>query len=54
LTTAIDLYMLVICELWAREPPEPEYRALLAETGFHKVQVMRLEATQDIMVARKP
>jgi hypothetical protein len=54
LTTAIDLYMLAICESGARERTEPEYRTLVAETGFREVQVMRLETTRDVIVARKP
>jgi 3-hydroxy-5-methyl-1-naphthoate 3-O-methyltransferase len=54
LTTAIDLYMLAICKSGARERTEPEYRALLAETGFRQVQVMRLERMRDVTVARKP
>jgi hypothetical protein len=54
LTTAIDLYMLAICEPGARERTEPEYRTLLAETGFGEVQVIRLETTRDLIVAKKP
>jgi O-methyltransferase/methyltransferase family protein len=54
LTTAIDLYMLAIYESGARERTEPEYRALLVETGFREVQVMRLQTTRDVIVARKP
>jgi O-methyltransferase domain len=54
LTTAIDLYMLVICEPGARVRTEAEYRTLLEETGFCDVQVMRLEATRDVIVAKKP
>jgi O-methyltransferase domain len=54
LTTAIDLYMLAICESGARERTESEYRALLVETGFREVQVMRLETTRDVIMARKP
>src|SRR5262245_22123839 len=54
LTTAIDLYMLAICEPGARERTELEYRTLLVETGFHEVQVIRLETTRDVIVAKKP
>lgn len=54
LTTAIDMYMLAICEPGARERTELEYRALLLETGFHEVQVIRLETTRDVIVAKKP
>ena len=35
LTTAIDLYMLAICEPWARERTELEYRSLLEEAVFY-------------------
>ena len=54
LTTAIDVYMLAICEPGARERTELEYRTLLLETGFHEVQVIRLETTRDVIVAKKP
>jgi len=54
LTTAIDLYMLAICEPGARERTELEYRTLLLETGFHEVQVIRLDTTRDVIVAKKP
>lgn len=54
LTTAIDLYMLAICEPGARERTEPEYRTLLEEAGFCAVQVMRLETMRDVIVAKKP
>jgi acetylserotonin N-methyltransferase len=53
-TTAADLYMLAICEPGARERTEPEYRTLLADTGFCEIQVMRLETTRDLIVAKKP
>jgi hypothetical protein len=54
LTTAADLYMLAICEPGARERTELEYRTLLLETGFHEIQVIRLETTRDVIVAKKP
>lgn len=54
LTTAIDLYMLAICEPGARERTELESQALLMETGFCEVQVIRLETTRDVIVAKKP
>jgi len=54
LTTAADLYMLAICEPGARERTELEYRTLLLEAGFHEVQVIRLETTRDVIVAKKP
>jgi len=46
--------MLAICEPGARERTELEYRTLLLETGFHEVQVRRLETTRDVIVAKKP
>ena len=46
--------MLAICEPGARERTELEYRTLLLETGFHEVQVIRLETTRDVIVAKKP
>jgi O-methyltransferase domain/Dimerisation domain len=54
LTTAIDLYMLAICEPGARERTELEYRTLLGEIGFCEVQLMRLETTRDLIMAKKP
>lgn len=54
LTAALDLYMLAMCEPGARERTESEYRGLLADVGFRDVQVMRLETTRDLIVARKP
>ena len=53
-TTAADLYMLAICEPGARERTALEYRTLLLETGFHEAQVIRLETTRDVIVAKKP
>jgi acetylserotonin N-methyltransferase len=54
LTTALDLYMLAICESGARERTELEYRTLLGESGFREVQVMKLETTRDLIVVKKP
>jgi len=50
----MSLHMLVVCEPGARERSEREYRSLLAETGFLDVEVIRLEAPRDFIVARKP
>lgn len=41
------------CEPGARERNEAEYRALLEEAGFRQVEVMRLEAPRDLVIARK-
>jgi hypothetical protein len=49
----MSLHMLVVCEPGARERSEREYRSLLAETGFRDVEVIRLEAPRDLIVARK-
>ena len=54
LTIAIDMYMLAICEPGAWERTELEHQALLLETGFHEVQVIRLETRRDVIVAKKP
>ena len=48
-----DLLMLVANEPDARERSEDEYRALLDTTGFDVVDVLRLDAPRDLMVARK-
>jgi acetylserotonin N-methyltransferase len=50
----LDLTMLVACESGARERSEPEYRSLLEEAGFREMEVTRLEAPRDLIVARKP
>ncbi len=50
----MSLHLLVVCEPGARERSEREYRSLLAETGFLDVEVIRLEAPRDFIVARKP
>jgi ubiquinone/menaquinone biosynthesis C-methylase UbiE len=49
-----DLTMLVACESGARERSKAEYRSLLEEAGFRDVEVIRLEAPRDLIVARKP
>lgn len=48
-----DLIMLIANEPDARERSEEEYRSLLNATGFDVVNVMRLEAPRDLLVARK-
>jgi hypothetical protein len=48
-----DLIMLVANEPDARERSEEEYRALLDQTGFDVVEVIRLEAPRDLLVAKK-
>jgi hypothetical protein len=48
-----DLLMLVANEPDARERSEQEYRSLLDAVGFDAVDVIRLEAPRDLLVARK-
>jgi hypothetical protein len=48
-----DLIMLVANETDARERSEQEYRDLLDRTGFDVVDVIRLEAPRDLLVAKK-
>jgi hypothetical protein len=48
-----DLVMLVANEPDARERSEQEYRSLLDATGFDVVDVIRLEAPRDLLVAKK-
>jgi len=48
-----DLIMLVANEPDARERSEQEYRSLLDTTGFDVVDVIRLEAPRDLLVAKK-
>lgn len=48
-----DLLMLVANETDARERSEDEYRALLSAAGFDVVEVQRLDAPRDLLVARK-
>ena len=50
----MSLHMLVVCEPGARERREREYRSLLEETGFRDVEVIRLAAPRDLIIARKP
>jgi 3-hydroxy-5-methyl-1-naphthoate 3-O-methyltransferase len=48
-----DLIMLVGNEPGARERSEEEFRSLLSTTGFDVVDVIRLEAPRDLLVAKK-
>lgn len=48
-----DLQMLLCCEPGAKERSEAEYRALLEEAGFREIEIIRLEAPSDMIVARK-
>jgi hypothetical protein len=48
-----DLIMLVANEPDARERSEQEYRTLLDVTGFDVVDLIRLEAPRDLLVAKK-
>jgi hypothetical protein len=50
----MSLHMTVCCEPGARERSEAEYRALLEEAGFDKVEVQRFGAPRDLIIARKP
>jgi len=50
----IDLMMLVVCEPGARERNTAEYRALLEQAGYRQVEVIRMDAPRDVVVARKP
>jgi 3-hydroxy-5-methyl-1-naphthoate 3-O-methyltransferase len=50
----LSLHMLVVCESGARERSEAEYRALLEEAGFRDLEVVRLDAPRDLVIARKP
>jgi acetylserotonin N-methyltransferase len=49
-----DLHMLLCCEPGARERSEAEYRSLLEEAGFRGLEIVRLDAPRDMIVARKP
>jgi len=49
----MSLHLLVVCDPGARERSERDYRSFLAETGFLDVEVIRLEAPRDLIVARK-
>jgi hypothetical protein len=50
----MSLHMTVVCEPGARERSEAEYRALLEEAGFDRVEVRRFGAPRDLIIARKP
>lgn len=49
----LDLSMLVVCESGARERSGAEYRSLLEEAGFRDVEILRMDAPRDLIVARK-
>jgi DNA-binding Lrp family transcriptional regulator len=48
-----DLTMLIANEPGARERSEQEYRSLLDATGFEAVDLVRLDAPRDLLVAKK-
>jgi len=48
-----DLLMLIANEPDARERSEQEYRSLLDASGFDVVDVVRLEAPRDLVIAKK-
>jgi hypothetical protein len=48
-----DLVMLIANESGARERSEAEYRSLLDEAGFDAVDVIRLDAPRDLLIAKK-
>jgi hypothetical protein len=50
----LSLHMLVVCESGAKERSEAEYRALLKDAGFGELEVIRLGAPRDLIIARKP
>jgi hypothetical protein len=49
----MDLWMLLCCEPGARERSEAEYWSLLGEAGFQDIDIVRLKAPRDMIVARK-
>jgi hypothetical protein len=46
--------MLIVCEPGARDRSEAEYRSLLEEAGFRDMELIRLDAPRDLIIARKP
>lgn len=48
-----DLVMLIANEPGARERTEAEFRTLLDTTGFDVVEVIRMDAPRDLLVAKK-
>jgi SAM-dependent methyltransferase len=48
-----DLHMLLVSAPGARERSEAEYASLLQEAGFQEVEVRRLGAPRDLILARK-
>jgi len=49
-----DLHMLLCCEPGAKERSETEYRLLLEGAGFRDIEIVRLDAPRDMVVAYKP
>jgi hypothetical protein len=49
----LDLHMMLVSDGGARERTEAEYRSLLERADFRGVEVMRLNAPRDLVVARK-
>jgi acetylserotonin N-methyltransferase len=49
-----DLHMLVCSEAGGKERTEAEYGSLLEGAGFKEVEVIRLDAPRDMIVAQKP
>ena len=50
----LDLHMLICTEPGGRERSEAEYRSRLQEAGFQEIEVNRLRAPRDLIIARKP
>ena len=50
----LSLHMLVVCEPGAKERSEAEHQSLLEEAGFRDMEVVRLDAPRDLIIARKP
>jgi acetylserotonin N-methyltransferase len=48
-----DLHMLLVSAPGARERTEAEYSSLLQRTGFQEVEVKRLDAPRDLVIAHK-
>jgi 2-polyprenyl-3-methyl-5-hydroxy-6-metoxy-1,4-benzoquinol methylase len=49
----MDLHMLVVSAPGGRERSEAEYRALLEQTGFTDVEIVRFDAPRDLIIARR-
>jgi hypothetical protein len=50
----MNMHMLIACDPGARERTESEYTILLANSGFHAIEVIRLTGPRDLIVALKP